>query len=308
MFRYFHPQGAQGYDRDTTKDVISTTLGLNADQKTVKLDTVWFYVGDKANINACETIYKNTAFALNMTIQSQDGDLINKMADQKVDTWDVECVFDNVQEAENFVRSFYQASKRCPNLLEFIDKSGFSSKNVLRSPRLTFTPEYQTALGCCKIAPYCKVPDCIGWGSYCVCLCAEMYTQGGLLFDSQAPISQTGHLAPQIYAQCCVIEAIVCECRMVRQCQCKVEQQICCIDNRCALPTDSDVPCGLSLLGMKCCGAKIEKVIGTELEPLKGGTKSPQKKLPWTKSEKQSEATRSKNSESNVTKVTCSLT
>ena len=94
MFRYFHPQGAQGYDRDTTKDVISATLGLNADQKTVKLDTVWFYVGDRANINACETIYKNTAFALNMTIQSQDGDLINKMADQKVDTWDVECVFD----------------------------------------------------------------------------------------------------------------------------------------------------------------------------------------------------------------------
>lgn len=270
--RYFKPQGATGYDRDTSKDVVSQTLGLNSDQKTVKLDSVWFYPGKRSNIQECETIFKSTAFALNVTIESRDEDVINKIADQKVDTWELETVFDTRYDAENFIRALYQSSKKCPNLIDFLNKEGLDERNVLRKPRLTFEPTYQTALGCCKIAPFCKMPDCIGWGSYCVCLCAEMYTQGGLMFNNEVSNFQTGHLAPQIYAQCCVIEAIVCECRMVRKCMCKLEQQVCCIDNRCALPTDDDVPCALSLLGLKCCGKDTEKIIGTELEPLKDGS------------------------------------
>ena len=275
--RYFKPQGATGYDRDSSRDYVSNALGLNPDQKTVNLDTVWFYEGNKANITECETMYKNTAFSLKMTVQSKDKDLLNTVVDQKVDTWDLEAVFDNIYDVENFIRSVYQAAKRCPNLLEFIEKLGLDERSILRRPRLTFEPSCQTSLLCCKIAPYCKLPDCLGWGSYCVCCCAEMYSQGGLLFSNQIPESQRGHLAPQIYAQCCVVEAVVCECRMVRKLMCKVEQQICCIDNRCALPTDSDVPCGLAIFGCKLFGNDATKVVGTELEPLKEGEFKPHK-------------------------------
>ena len=262
-----------GYDRDTSKDYVSNALGLNSDQKTVNLDTVWFYPGDKANIQECDTIFKSTAYALNIVVESNDDNLLNQVADQTVDTWELQTVFDNIPDAENFIRSIYQAAKRCPNLLEFIRDNELDERNVLRKPRLSFDPSFQTALGCCKISPYFKMPDCLGWGSYCICLCAEMYTQGGLTFNNQVPPSQRGHLAPPIFAQCCVIESIVCECRMVRACMCKVEQQICCIDNRCAFPTDNDVPCGLSLCGFKCCGNSTETIIGTELEPLKDRSK-----------------------------------
>ena len=172
--------------------------------------------------------------------------------------------------AENFIRAVYQAAKRTPNLLKFIDENQLNRRNVLRSPRLTFQPSFQTSFGCIKLAPYCTFPDCVGWGSYCACCCAELYTQGGLVFDLVQPISQQGHLAAPIFAQCCVIESIVCECRMIRSFVCKTEQQVCCVDLRFALPTDPDVPFELGVCGCRCCGANPRGAISSELMPLTG--------------------------------------
>lgn len=275
-FRYFKPQGALDYDRDTSRDIVSTALGMNADQKTIKLDTCYFYKGPDSNVRECETIFKTTAFPLNITFVCKKPGVVDTIAGQKEDTFEYQLVFDYKEDAEDFIRALYQASKKCPNLRDFIKDHDMNAKNCLRLPRLTFTPDYQTALGCCKISPYFKFPDCVGWGSYCLCCCAEMYTQGGLIFDMDTPRSQTGHGSPQVYAQCCVIEAIVCECRMVRYAQCKVEQQICCIDNRFSCLPDDDVPCALALCGGQCCGSKPKFAVNPELMPLISGSKQPE--------------------------------
>ena len=195
---------------------------------------------------------------------------MNTIARQKGETFKYELVFAYKDMAEDFIRALYQASKRTPNLLEFIENHQLNHRNVLRTPRLTFQPFAQTSLGCIKLAPYLKWPDCVGWGSYCACLCAEMYTQGGLVFDLIQPVSQQGHLAAPIYAQCCVMETIVCECRMIRSCVCKTEQQVCCVDLRFAFPTDPDVPFELGILGCKFCGNYPRDSISSELVPLTG--------------------------------------
>jgi DNA-binding phage protein len=272
QFRYYKPQEAADYDRDTSRDTVSNMLGLNSDQKTIKLEAVYFEKGPAQNIKDSECIYQNTAFPLNVTFTNKDDSLINTIAFQKEETFKYELVFAYKDMAEDFIRSLYQASKRTPNLSKFIDDNKLNRRNILRSPRLTFEPSFQTSLGCLKLAPYCVYPDCIGWGSYCACCCAEMYSQGGLVFDLIQPISQQGHLAAPIFAQCCVMESIVCECRMIRACVCKTEQQVCCVDLRFAFPTDADVPLELGLCGCKLCGAKPRGVISSELMPLTGGS------------------------------------
>ena len=247
---------------------------MNTDQKTIKLEAVYFERGPDKNIKDSECIYQSTAFALNVTFTNKDDSLINTVAGQKEEIFKYELVFAYKDWAEDFIRALYQAAKRTPNLSEFIDKNNLNRRNVLRSPRLTFEPSAQTSLGCIKLAPNCAWPDCVGWGSYCACMCAEMYTQGGLVFDLQQPVSQQGHLAAPIYAQCCVMEAIVCECRMIRACVCKTEQQVCCVDLRLAFPTDPDVPFELGVCGLKCCGAQPRATVSSELMPLTGGDKA----------------------------------
>jgi len=236
---------------------------------------VFFNKGPDKNVKDCETIYQNSAFPLNVTFTNKDEGLLNTVAMQKVETFEYELVFVSRDVAEDFIRSLYQAAKRTPNLLEFLEKNNLNKRNVLRSPRLGFDPVAQTSLGCIKLAPNCQFPDCVGWGSYCICLCAEMYTQGGLVFDMETPINQQGHLAAPIYAQCCVMESIVCECRMVRSCVCKTEQQVCCVDLRFAFPTDYDVPCELGICGMKLFGLTPRDSLDSELLPLKGSNKTP---------------------------------
>lgn len=274
QFRYYEPQKAQNYDRDTSREHAAHLLGLNAEQKTIKLDTVYFSPGKKQNIKDCETINQRTAFALNIKLVTHDEGIVNLNV-QKEDVYEYELVFDYQLGAEDFIRALYQASKRCPNLDEFIKNNQLNRKNVLRSPRLTFEPSYQTSLGCVKIAPYCTTPDCFGWGSYCACMCCEMYSQGGLLFDMQTPISQLGHMAAPVYAQCCVLEAPICECRMIKEVMCKLESEVCCIDLRCALPTDEGVPFEIALLGCRCFGNQPDLYTLEELKPLKGGVKEP---------------------------------
>ena len=254
--------------------MVTNALGLNSDQKTIKLETVFFERGPQKNITDSECIYQKTAFALNVTFSNKDDSVLNAVAGQKEERFMYELVFAYKDMAEDFIRSLYQASKRTPNLSDFIEKNGLNRRNVLRTPRLTFDPSAQTSLGCIKLAPNCNWPDNVGWGSYCVCLCAEMYSQGGLVFDMVQPVSQQGHLAAPIYAQCCVMETIVCECRMVRACVCKTEQQVCCVDLRFALPTDPDVPFNIGICGLKLCGAEPRATVSSELIPLTGGSKA----------------------------------
>ena len=235
VFRYFRPQQSAGYDRDTTKDYIATALGMTNEQKTIRLDTVYFEEGPKSNIKESETIYQDSAYALNVTF-------VRTEEVSGTSTMEYQFVFESVDSAQDYIRALYQAAKRCPNLLQFIEKSRLDKKVILRSPRLGFDPHYQTSLGCFKCAPNCSWPDCAGWGSYCTCLCCEWYTQGGMIFDLRTRDSMRGHLAAPVYAQCCVMEAPVCQCRMVKTLICKHEMQVCCIDLRCALPTDDDVP------------------------------------------------------------------
>lgn len=269
-FRYFKPQEATGYDRDTSKDYVANLIGLNSDQKTIFLENVFFEKGDSKHIRECGAIRPETAYPLKVTFSNKDESFLN-LGQQSKDTWVYELVFDFKESAEDFIRSLYQAAKRCPNLEEFIVKENLDRKSVLRSPRLTFFPHYQIALGCIKIAPNCAWPDCLGWGSYCACLCAELYTQGGLVFDMQTPVNQVGHLAAPIYAQCCVMESIVCQPRMIKECVCKMETMCCCLDLRFALPTDKSVPFEIKILGCKLCGQTPTDQVATELQPLKGG-------------------------------------
>merc|ERR1711871_1522654 len=274
-FRYYKPQEANDYERDTSKDYASNIIGLKSEQKTIFLENVFFEKGDPKHIKECETIRPETAYPLRVTFTNRDVTILN-LGQQSTDTMVYDLVFDFKDHAEDFIRSLYQASKRCPNLLEFMEKEGLNRKNILRAPRLGFEPEYQTSLGCAKIAPYCKIPECVGWGTYCACLCAEMYTQGGLIFDMQTPVNQIGHLAAPIYAQCCVVETPIMQCRMIKECICKFETMCCCLDLRCAIPTDDGVPFELKLCGCKLCGKSPSGIVSAELQPLKGGNNVPQ--------------------------------
>ena len=89
-FKYFKPQNAQDYNRDTRNSLITN------DQKSVKIKKVEFSVGDKNNINKCGTVYQSTAYALNVTfIDGSDKD-------------SYELVFDNKIHAEEFIGAIIQ--------------------------------------------------------------------------------------------------------------------------------------------------------------------------------------------------------
>lgn len=260
QFRYFKPQAVEGFDRDTS-NLIESKLGITSEQKIIKLDTVWVKKGEINNIQECHTIYQDTAFPLHVVFENKD--LVGLSQKMEFDF-----IFDYSTDAEDFLRSLYQAAKHMPDLEKCIDESKLSKKNVLRQPRLTFRPQYQTSLGCIKLAPYCTYPDCVGWGSYCNCCCCETYSQGGLICDMQPAIS--GNMAPAVYAQCCVMEALICQCRPVRSCQLKMESMVCCIDFRFALPCDDSVPFQIEFFGCNLFGSKPNYASDTELEPLQG--------------------------------------
>merc|ERR1719456_1086760 len=86
QFRYYKPQEASDYDRDTSRDYLSNALGMSSDQKTIKLETVFFNKGPDKNVKDCETIYQNSAFPLNVTFTNKDEGLLNTIAMQKVET------------------------------------------------------------------------------------------------------------------------------------------------------------------------------------------------------------------------------
>ena len=102
--------------------------------------------------------------------------------------------------------------------------SRLNPRKLLMSPRLKFNPSAQTSLCCYKCAPVCNWYDCCGFGSYCTCCCCETYTQGGCVTDEviQHNNIKGNNLGTSIFANCCLIESIICECRMIKNCAIKV--------------------------------------------------------------------------------------
>jgi hypothetical protein len=94
------------------------------------------------------------------------------------------------------------------------------------------------ALGCCICSLYSKVPDCIGTHSKGQALCMELEC---LTCKSS---SNEGSLCI-----CCKNEL---ECIKPTVCI-KLTAQVCCVDNRCSVPCDEEVPPILACLGLTCC-------------------------------------------------------
>ena len=106
-FRYFNPHWGQGsdYNRDTSRDYIRNMMGLQQDQKNMKLHKVTFSIGSPENVKNCGTVYPHTAFPLNVRFEDESGNIE-----------DFEFVFDNKQHTEDFIGSVVQAAKLTPGV------------------------------------------------------------------------------------------------------------------------------------------------------------------------------------------------
>ncbi len=85
---------------------------------------------------------------------------------------------------------------------------------------------------------YCKCPDALGCYGNSTCLCLES------TFKCCKP-----HSSPE---KICILNANDCNCIYPTVC-CKQTSQVCCLDVRCALPCDADVPCGFGCCGLILC-------------------------------------------------------
>uniref|UniRef100_A0A7S3AXQ3 Uncharacterized protein n=1 Tax=Haptolina ericina TaxID=156174 RepID=A0A7S3AXQ3_9EUKA len=101
---------------------------------------------------------------------------------------------------------------------------------------------------CGNQALYLDCPKCIGCsGKYEFCCFQEAFccTAGTDCMWCSAPEGQG--ICFQLGLGCCA-----CACRMPRVC-CKGQGHCCCCVDSYACPTDREVPCAITILGLTCC-------------------------------------------------------
>ena len=137
---------------------------------------------------------------------------------------------------------------------------------------------------CCQMcACYFQTPDCIGCANSGVVLCCNTGCQCylskdlGALFRTHSKgfccdvsecqekgcvMSRWADISAEGDCLFCFKWVSEVDCGMPTTC-CKLHQQCFCIDQRCACPTDSDLPCGCALCGMYLYGALPTQEWGT---------------------------------------------
>lgn len=90
QLRYYKPQNAQNFHKERHE----------TDQKTIKLRTIAFELGDSTNIAKCGTVYPQTAFALNVIFEDEGGTKLM-----------YELVFNAKCEAEEFIRGMCSGAR-----------------------------------------------------------------------------------------------------------------------------------------------------------------------------------------------------
>ena len=86
-------------------------------------------------------------------------------------------------------------------------------------------------------ACYFKSPDCIGWYSKGACVCAEIE------WACCKPGKEEGSMCICAKGELEFVQPTTCV---------KLTCQECCLDSRCAVPCDDEVPCIIACLSLQC--------------------------------------------------------
>ena len=114
---------------------------------------------------------------------------------------------------------------------------------------------------CVVLSCYPKWPECIGAAVKGQFLCCEI----------EQVLCKTGRTEGSI---CMCLKT---ECEVIKPTVCvKMTKQVCCLDLRCALPHDEEVPCICTILGLQCmknyeCDVKCSAKLGNTEEPAADG-------------------------------------
>mmetsp|Transcript_14428 Transcript_14428/g.23664 ORF Transcript_14428/g.23664 Transcript_14428/m.23664 type:complete len:162 (-) Transcript_14428:276-761(-) len=100
---------------------------------------------------------------------------------------------------------------------------------------------------CCGITScFCDFPECIGCKGEFVMCCFQSESAWCKKLSTKNPANMEGKICVCFEGECSIVNITRC---------CSVQEQVFCLDNRCSIPTNADIPCICTCLPFCTCCA-----------------------------------------------------